>query len=83
MEKLLFVKDIMERYGCTRPTAYKRMHEMVHMKSPLAVHEWAVIAWENGKMVDPNEKPQRGRKTAVKAIGTPRTARIPYRRDEE
>ena len=78
MEKLLRVKDIMERYGCTRPTAYKRMHEMRHMTSPLAVHEWAVIAWENSKMIDPSEKPK---KKAVRAKPMPEGYRIPRRRE--
>ena len=56
MDKLLFVQDIMARYRCSAPTARKRMRQMIHMEKPLAVTEWAVATWENGKTKEPKGK---------------------------
>ena len=54
MEKLLSVKDIMERYHLkSRQTAVKRMKEMgVRLDvRPYLVPERAVLAWERKKTV--------------------------------
>ena len=58
MERLLSVKDIMDRYQLkSRQTAAKRMKRMgtrLDMK-PYMVPESAVIAWERSKEVHPPE----------------------------
>lgn len=58
MERLLSVKDIMERYQLkSRQTAVKRMKQMgtrLDVK-PYLVPESAVVAWERGKAVHPPE----------------------------
>ena len=58
MERLLSVRDIMERYQLkSRQTAAKRMKQMgtrLDMK-PYMVPESAVIAWEKTKAVHPPE----------------------------
>lgn len=58
MERLLSIKDLMERYQLkSRQTAAKRMHEMgVRLDTkPYLVPESAVIAWENSKRVNSPE----------------------------
>ena len=58
MERLLSVKDIMERYQLkSRQTAVKRMKEMGTRldTKPYLVPESAVIAWERSKEVHPPE----------------------------
>ena len=77
MDHLLFTQDIMDRYRCSAPTARKRKRQMIHMEQPLAVTEWAVRAWEDGKTVEPKGK----RKAAVRPLKTPQDEwRIPRRR---
>ena len=86
MEKLLFVKDIMKRYGCSQASAYKKMHEMRHMTAPLAVYEADVLAYERMKLVEPGEKAKetRGRRGVTRRIWAPLTSenRIPRRKEE-
>ena len=58
MEKLLGVKDIMERYHLkSRQTAVKRMKEMVTRLDvkPYLVPERSVLMWEKSKEVHPPE----------------------------
>ena len=77
MDHLLFVQDIMARYRCSAPTARKRMRQMIHMEQPLAVTEWAVRAWEDGKTVEPTGK----KKAPVMALKMPKDDwHIPRRR---
>lgn len=35
MERLVTVKDIRERYGCSNPTARKYLRQMFHYENPL------------------------------------------------
>lgn len=56
MERLITVKEMRERYGCSNPTARKYLRECVpHMENPLVAPEWAVIEWEQGRTVIPAE----------------------------
>lgn len=49
MERLITVKDIRERYGCTPPTARKYLRQMFHYESPLSAPEWALREWEQNR----------------------------------
>lgn len=56
MERLVTVKDIAHRYGCSRPTAAKYIRQMVpHMENPLAATEVAFREWEEKRTVFPAE----------------------------
>lgn len=56
MDRLVTVKEMRERYGCSNPTARKYLRQCVpHMESPLAAPEWAVVEWEQKRMVIPAE----------------------------
>ena len=57
MEKLLSAKDIMERYGCKKDTAYKYMRQMPHMENPLRVTVAALMSWEMQRTREPGEGP--------------------------
>lgn len=46
MERLVTVKDIRERYGCSSPTARKYLRQMFHYENPLTAPGWAVAEWE-------------------------------------
>ena len=55
MEKLITVKDVSERYGCSLPTARKYIRQCKpHMENPLATLEWALKDWEESRMVFPD-----------------------------
>lgn len=63
MERLVTVRDMKERYGCSNPTARKYLRQChPHMESPLVAPEWAVREWEESRMVIPA-----GRVTGIKA----------------
>lgn len=49
MERLITVRDIRERYGCTNPTARKYIRQMFHYENPLTAPEWAVREWEKDR----------------------------------
>jgi hypothetical protein len=51
MERLLRVKDIMERYGCSENTARTYMRKMVHTEHPLTVTMAALANWESQRTV--------------------------------
>ena len=54
MERLVTVKDIKQRYGCSCPTARKYMRQIVpHMENPLSAPEWAFREWEASRTVVP------------------------------
>ena len=46
MERLVTVKDMQERYGCSLPTARKYLRQMFHYEDPLAAPRWAFDEWE-------------------------------------
>ena len=54
MERLLKVRDISERYGCTMKTARKYLRQMFHYENPLAAPKWAFDEWEQNRERMPN-----------------------------
>lgn len=71
MERLVTVKDMQERYGCSLPTARKYLRQMFHYENPLAAPRWAFDEWEENRERMPD------------AIGTQRTTRILNRKTNE
>ena len=53
MERLVTVRDVTERYGCSLPTARKYLRQMFHFEEPLAAPKWAFDEWEENRMVAP------------------------------
>jgi len=53
MERLVTVKDVQQRYGCSLPTARKYLRQMFHYESPLAAPMWAFAEWEENRAVYP------------------------------
>ena len=49
MERLVTVKDMSERYGCSLPTARKYLRQMFHYEDPLAAPQWAFDEWEQNR----------------------------------
>lgn len=49
MERLVTVKDMQERYGCSLPTARKYLRQMFHYENPLAAPRWAFDEWEENR----------------------------------
>lgn len=57
MDRLVTVKEMRERYGCSNPTARKYLRQChPHMENPLTAPEWAVQEWEDKRTVIPAEK---------------------------
>ena len=57
MERLMTVKGMRERYGCSNPTARKYLRQCVpHTENPLTAPEWAVQEWEDSRTVVPTKK---------------------------
>lgn len=59
MERLVTVKDVQERYGCSLPTARKYLRQMLHYEAPLAAPKWAFDEWEESRMVMPTNVSKR------------------------
>ena len=55
MERLVTVKDIQERYGCSGATARKYLRQMFHYEQPLAAPQWAFDEWEQSRERMPDE----------------------------
>lgn len=55
MERLLSVRDMMDRYQCSRQTAIRHMQKMEHMERPYMVTERALNAYEKSRTVNPPE----------------------------
>lgn len=55
MERLLSVKDLMDRYQCSRQTAIRYMQKMEHMEKPYMVRASVLEAWERERTVKPAE----------------------------
>ena len=52
VDRLITVKAMRERYGCSNPTAIKYLRQCdPHMEKPLVAPEWAVLEWEASRMV--------------------------------
>ena len=56
MERLVTVKDVRERYGCTNPTARKYLRQMFHYEQPLAAPQWAFDEWEQSRERTPADR---------------------------
>ena len=57
MDRLVTVREMRERYGCSNPTARKYLRQChPHMEDPLTAPEWAVQEWEDGRTVIPANK---------------------------
>lgn len=61
MDRLVTVRDVRERYGCSGPTARKYLRQMPHYESPLTAPEWAFAEWEAGRERMPEGAPHRAR----------------------
>lgn len=80
MERLVTVRDMQERYGCSLPTARKYIRQMIpHMENPLTATEAAFREWEQNRMVFPVEISRR-RKQELTQKHTNRVI-VPRRRD--
>jgi DNA-binding MarR family transcriptional regulator len=53
MERLFSVKDLMDRYQCSRQTAVRHIKRMEHMEKPLMVRESVLEADERKRTVKP------------------------------
>ena len=54
MERLITVRAMRERYGCSNPTARKYLRQCFpHTENPLTAPEWAVQEWEDARTVIP------------------------------
>ena len=49
MERLITVKDMCQRYGCSLPTARKYLRQMFHYENPLTAPKWAFDEWEQNR----------------------------------
>ena len=54
MERLITVRDMCERYGCSLPTARKYLRQMFHYEKPLTAPEWAFREWEQSREAMPD-----------------------------
>ena len=59
MERLLSVKDMMERYQCSRQTAIRYMQKMEHQEKPYMVKASTVEAWDRSRTVRPAQEIRR------------------------
>lgn len=60
MERVVTVKAMCERYGCSLPTARKYLRQITpHMENPLSCHEWALKEWEESRTVIPADRTKR------------------------
>lgn len=74
MDRLVTVKAMQERYGCSLPTARKYLRQCVpHMEAPLTAPEWAVKEWEEKRTVIP---PEISRRAAAEIHRKQQTGRI-------
>ena len=55
MERLLSVKDLMERYQCSRQTAIRYMQKLEHQEKPYMIRVSVIEAWERERTVQPAE----------------------------
>jgi len=49
MDRLVTVKDVSERYGCSMKTARKYIRQMFHYEDPLVAPRWAFDEWEQAR----------------------------------
>lgn len=74
MDRLVTVREMANRYGCSNPTARKYLRQCVpHMEDPLVAPEWAVREWEQNRTVIPVEI---SRKRAAEILHRQKTGRV-------
>ena len=74
MDRLITVRDMRERYGCSNPTARKYLRQChPHMENPLTAPEWAVQEWEDSRTVIPVGKIRLERTKTTGRVIVPRT----------
>lgn len=79
MERLVTVKDVKERYGCSTPTARKYIRQCKpHMEDPLVTYAWAFNEWEQSRVVLENI-PKRQQREVMRRVSEGRTI-VPRRR---
>lgn len=70
MERLVTVRDMQERYGCSLPTARKYIRQMVpHMENPLTATQVAFREWEENRMVFPTEISRKRKEELIQKSG--------------
>ena len=79
MERLVTVKDMQERYGCSLPTARKYLRQMFHYENPLAAPRWAFDEWEQKRECMPAGATARRKAEIINLKNTERTI-VPKRR---
>ena len=72
MERLITVRDIKSRYGCSNPTARKYLRQMFHYENPLTAPEWALNEWERNRARDPISRQEMTRKKETGRVIVPR-----------
>lgn len=73
MERLITVRDMAERYGCSMPTARKYLRQIVpHLENPLTAPEWAFREWEASRTVIPAEVSRKRRQELITRTKTGR-----------
>ena len=78
-ERLITVKYMMNRYGCSNPTARKYIRQCVpHMENPLVTYPWALREWEERRTVVP---PGTSRKRRAEITGKTGRVIVPRKRE--
>ena len=80
MERLITVKDMRERYGCSLPTARKYLRQMFHYENPLAAPKWAFDEWEQNRERMPDGISKTRQATILNRKQNERTI-VPRKRD--
>lgn len=67
MERLVTVKDMQERYGCSLPTARKYIRQMIpHMENPLTATVTAFREWEESRTIFPADTSRKRKQEIIK-----------------
>ena len=53
MERLVTVRDMANRYGCSLPPARRYLRQMFHYENPLTAPRWAFDEWEKSRERNP------------------------------
>ena len=79
MERLVTVKDMCTRYGCSLPTARRYLRQInPHLEKPLAAPLWAFQEWERERTVGTTEKARKRRQEVAQNTGR---VIVPRKRD--
>ena len=80
MERLVTVKDMADRYGCSMPTARKYLRQMFHYENPLTAPQWAFNEWEANRERMPDGISNRRKAEIISRKHNERTI-VPRKRD--